>query len=123
MNTKEQNDLADRETHITRLVAGRDSDPDFEKLAEYLRNNPGHTVRDYKGTGPSVPPEPLPWEKPWHKLSAEEVRTAAVRASARELSRNIRQAAARDPGLIWNPLARKYRLRAAGDPPADGRGS
>lgn len=123
MTAKDHNDLADLEAHIARVVAGRASDPDYAGLADYLRANPGHTVRDYKGLGPSVPPDPRPWEKAWHKVTAEEVRTAAPAASARDLPRNVRQAAARDPGLIWNPLARKYRLRLPSDPPAEGRGS
>jgi len=120
--TKDLNDIADQEAHIARLVAGRAGDPDFAKLPDYLRANPGHTVRDYKGMGPVVPVEAEPGEKPWRKLSAAEVRNAAVAASARDLPRNVRQAAARDPGLIWNPLARKYRLRLPSDPSAEGRG-
>lgn len=123
MNTEEQNDLADREAYITRVVGGRDNDPEFAKLPDYLRANPGHTVRDYKGLGPVVPDEAEMGEKPWHRLGAEEVREAAVTASARDLPRNVRQAAARDPGLIWNPLARKYRLRQPGDPQAEGVGA
>lgn len=116
MTNKDQNDLADREAHIARVAAGRDFDPDYARLAEYLRANPGHTVRDYKGLGPSAPAEPRPWEKVWQKVTAEEVRAAALAATARDLPCNVRQAAARDPGLIWNPLARKYRLRLPSDP-------
>lgn len=116
MTTKEQNDLADRETHIARVVSGRHCDPDFAGLADFLRANPGRTVRDYKGKGPSVPPEPRPWEKAWPDLKPEEARSAAIAASARDLPQNVRQAAARDPALIWNPLARKYRLRLSSDP-------
>ena len=116
MNPQELNDIEDREAHIARVVAGRDSQPDFADLPDYLRRNPGHTVRDYKGKGPVVPSAAEPREKHWQKLRADEVRAAAAAQSARDLPRNVRQAASRDPGLIWNPLARKYRLRLPSDP-------
>ena len=116
-----QNDIDDFEAHIAHLLRGRSGD-DREKLERFLRANPGMTVRDWKGTGPSTLPDPLPGEKPWHRLNPAEVATEAVRWFARELPRNLRQAAARHPGLIWNRLARKYRARAPGDPPR-GRGS
>lgn len=116
MNTQVFNDIEDREAHIARVVAGRDSQPDFADLPDYLRRNPGHTVRDYKGKGPVVPIAAEPREKHWQKLKADEVRATATTQSARDLPRNVRQAAARDPGLIWNPLARKYRLSLPTDP-------
>lgn len=108
-------DLADFEAHIARLAGWR-SEPDRSDLARFLRANPGKTVRDWKGKGPSTPPEPQRWEQSWSRLKATEVRQSAVSAFARDLPHNVRQAAARDPGLIWNPLARKYRLRLPSDP-------
>lgn len=110
-----QNDIADFDQHIAALTAGR-SEPDRSDLERFLRANPGMTVRDWKGTGPSVPLEAEAWDKPWHRLKADEVRRDAVRSFARELPQNLRQAAARDTGLIWNELARKYRLRLPSDP-------
>lgn len=122
MNTQELNDIEDREAHIIRVVAGRDSHPDFADLPDYLRANPGHTVRDFKGKGPVVPDEAEFGETSWDKLKAAEVRATAIDASARDLPRNVRQAAARDPSLIWNPLARKYRVRLPSDPQPMGGG-
>ena len=77
------------------------------------------TVGDWKGLGPVVPPDAQRWEKPWKRLKPDEVKAEAVRHFARELPRNLRQAAAHHPGLIWNALARKYRPRLASDPAAD----
>lgn len=110
-----QNDLADREAFICRVVSGY-AEPDRGELAAYLRANPGQTARDWKGKGPSLPFDEERGEAPWSKLKADDVRPIAIAASARDLPQNIRQAAARDPALIWNPLARKYRLRLASDP-------
>lgn len=109
------NDKADFEAHIASLLAGR-GEPDRSELERYLRSNPGKTVRDWKGLGPSVPPDAERWEKPWRRLKADEVAAEAVRHFARELPRNLRQAAAHHPGLVWNDLARKYRHRCADDP-------
>ena len=109
------NDLADREAFIGRVVSGY-AEPDRGELAAYLRANPGQTARDWKGKGRSLPFDAQRGEAPWSKLKADDVRSAAIAASARDLPQNIRQAAARDPGLIWNPLARKYRLRLNTDP-------
>lgn len=110
-----QNDIEDFEMHIARLIRGRPDD-EGEELRTFLLANPGMTVRDWKGKGPSVPFDAEPGEKLWHRLKRAEVRDAATRAFARELPRNLRQAAARDPGLIWNHLARKYRKRLPSDP-------
>lgn len=115
------NDERDFEAHIASLAAHM-AEPDRSNLERYLRANPGNTARDWDGKGPSLPPEAEPWEEPWNRLNAGDVRSEAVRYFARELPQNLRQAAARDPGLIWNNLARKYRERLPSDPPADGRG-
>jgi hypothetical protein len=115
------NDIDDFEAHIASLLAGR-VEPDRSDLERYLRANPGMTVGDWKGLGPVVPPDAQRWERPWKRLKPDEVKAEAVRHFARELPRNLRQAAAHHPGLIWNALARKYRPRLASDPAADGRG-
>lgn len=109
-----QNDIEDFDRHIARLLRGR-NDAEREELQHFLRANPGMTVRDWKGKGPSIPLDPEPREKPWHQLRQVDVREAATTAFARELPRNLRQAAARDPSLIWSPLG-KYRLRLPTDP-------
>lgn len=113
-----RNDRDDFEAHIAHLLRWR-SGEDRESLERFLRTNPGKTVGDWKGKGPVVPVDAEEWEKPWHRLKAEEVQQEAVRYFARELPHNLRQAAARDPALIWNPVARKYRLRLPSDPPAE----
>ena len=113
------NDIDDFEAHIAHLLEGR-CEEDRDSLERFLRANPGMTLRDWKGKGPSIPVDAAPWEKPWHKLRGDEVAQEAVRWFARELPRNLRQAAARHPGLIWNPVARKYRRRCAGDPDREG---
>ena len=110
-----RNDIADFEQHIASQIAGR-PEPDRSDLEAFLRRNPGMTVRDWKGLGPSIPLDAEGWEKPWHRLPSAEVKREAVREFARELPRNLRQAAARHPDLIWNPLARKYRVRQPSDP-------
>jgi len=115
------NDITDFEAHIAFLLSGR-VEPDRSELERFLRANPGLTVGDWKGSGPVVPADAQRWEKPWRLLPSDAVKEEAARHFARELPRNLRQAAARDPGLIWNPLARKYRLRTPADPPAEGRG-
>lgn len=115
------NDQNDFEAHITRLLRGR-CEEDRESLNRFLRANPGMTVGDWKGKGPVIPADAEAWEKPWHRLKASEVHEQASRYFARELPRNLRQAAARDPAMIWNPLARKYRLRLPSDPQPEGGG-
>lgn len=115
------NDIADFDAHIASLTAGR-TEPDRSELERFLRANPGMTVGDWKGSGPITPADAERWEKPWSRLKADEVATEAVRRFARELPQNLRQAAARHPGLIWNALARKYRVRLPSDPPAGGGG-
>ena len=110
------NDIEDFEAHIASLLRGREG-AERADLNHFLRANPGLTVRDWKGKGPSMPMDAEPWEKPWHRLPAAEVKAEAVRWFARELPRNLRQAAARHPGLIWNELGRKYRHRLPSDPP------
>lgn len=109
------NDKADFEAHIASLLTGR-VEPDRSDLERYLRANPGKTVGDWKGMGPVIPLDAAQWEKPWRRLKADEVAAEAVKHFARELPRNLRQAAARHPGLVWNALARKYRPRVTGDP-------
>lgn len=107
-------DSADWQAYVER-VAGQWPEPERSELSSYLLANPGHTVRDWKGKGPSSPCDADPWEKPWSRLRPELVRSTAIAAPARQLPRNIRQAASRDPALIWNPLG-KYRLRLPDDP-------
>lgn len=108
-------DLADFEQYIAHQLRGW-GEPERSGLEAYLRRFPGHSVADWKAKGLSRPMDAEPHHKPWWKLDAEEVREAATRTIARDLPRNVRQAAARDTGLIWNAYARKYRLRTDGDP-------
>ena len=86
-------------------------------LASFLAANPAMTPRDWKGKGFT---EFAPFDKhyvaageaPWDNLDHAEVRRLATTTRARFLSRGQRQAAARDPGLIWDERSRSYRLRA-----------
>jgi hypothetical protein len=111
-------DLADFEQYIADQLRGR-GETECADLEAYLRRFPGHSVADWKGKSMCPPLDAAPYHRPWSKLKAEEVREAATRAIARDLPRNVRQAAGRDPALIWNEYARKYRLRMPGDPPAE----
>ena len=108
-------DVADFEAYIARELIGR-SEPDRSDLELYLRRFPGHSLRDWKGKSIIRPLDARPFDKAWHKLKAADVHAVATATIARELPQNVRQAAARDPALIWNPLARKYRLRLPSDP-------
>lgn len=115
-------DLADFEQYISNQLQGwaETVRPDLEA---YLRRFPGHSVADWKAKGPTSPLDAAPYEARWSKLPIAEVRQAATRTIARDLPRNVRQAAARDLDLIWNPLARKYRVRLLSDPPHERWGS
>jgi hypothetical protein len=67
----------------------------------------------------AVPFDPslvAPGERPWREQSRENVRYRATHCPARLLSKAIRQAAARDPGLEWDETTRTYRLRRKGTP-------
>ncbi|WP_326525521.1 hypothetical protein [Sphingomonas sp.] len=94
----------------------------------YLAANPGQTARDYKGKGfdefhPFLKHHVTPGERAWDKLNPIEVRRAATTEKARFLSRGERQAAGRDPGLVWDERSRSYRLRADIPPaPPEGPG-
>jgi hypothetical protein len=57
-----------------------------------------------------------PGERPWNEQSRDEVRYRATNYPARFLSKAIRQAAARDPGLEWDDATRTYRLRRKATP-------
>ncbi len=113
----EQANLADLEEYITRQIDNM-AEPDRSDFANYLRTHPGHSMRDWKGksVGRFLCGAAL-GEKLWSTLKPLAVRQQATRELARQLPLNVRQAAARDPELVWNPLARKYRLRVPGDPP------
>ncbi len=117
-----QNDIEDFERQIARATRGR-TDEEAQEVRSYLLANPGQTVRDYKGKGPTIPSDRQVGEKHWTKLRRADVQAAATTAFARDLPHNIRQAAASDPGLIWNNLARKYRKRLPSDPPGGGHES
>ena len=94
---------------------------DREAMHRYLTENPAMTERDWKGKGfdryhPFEKDYVSPLERPWHELGKDEVRKAATSTKARYLSKGERQAAARDPGLIWDERTREYRLRDAATP-------
>jgi hypothetical protein len=109
-------DSADFEEFIAAQLGGRTGEERAD-LERYLRALPGATVREWKGKGDLWHLSgPEPDQRPWHKLKAREVRALATRNPARTLPHNVRQSAARDPGLVWNPLARRYRLRASATP-------
>jgi hypothetical protein len=112
-------DLADFEQYISGQLRGW-GEPERSDLEAYLRRFPGHSVADWKAKSVCPPLDAEPHHLPWWKLKAEEVREVATRTIARDLPRNIRQAASRHPDLIWNPLARKYRQRLPSDPPVRG---
>jgi hypothetical protein len=95
--------------------------PLADELSRYLAANPGMTARDFKGKGftafaPFDKHHVAPNEKLWDALDPAEVRQAATGRPARFLSKSERQAAARDPALIWDEGSRSYRKRLASDP-------
>ncbi len=84
-------------------------------LDRYLADNPALTARDYKGKGftnfsPFDKHHVEPGEVPWDRLDRAEVRYIATSDKARFLPRNVRMAAAVDPGLLWDARTRSYRL-------------
>lgn len=84
-------------------------------LAAYLAASPARTTRDYKGKGfgPFAPfdrDHAARDATPWHKLDKREVRALAITYPARFLPKGVRQAAARDPSLTWDEIARRYHL-------------
>lgn len=108
-------DIVDFEAYVARQTRGW-AEPVRTQLEAFLRAAPGLSVADWKGKGLSAPLDAAPRETPWARLKLAEMREEATSTIARDLPRNVRQAAGRDPGLIWNPLARKYRLRLPSDP-------
>lgn len=113
--TSDHANLADFEAFIAAQIAHM-HDPDRSDFERYLRAHPGHSMRDWKGkSAPFLPPATVD-ERPWSTLKPVMVREMATSALACHLPHNVRQAAAHDPELVWNPLARKYRLRQPGDP-------
>lgn len=113
-------DLDDFEAFIAEALRGR-TGTERAEVERYLRDHPGEDIRDWKGKCDRWHlPQAKPEEQPWETLSLAHVRALATRELARRLPRNIRQAAARDPCLIWNELARRYRLKRPDD--CDGEG-
>lgn len=120
LNDASPGDLADFEAFIDAALRGRTGAERLD-LEQYLRSHPGHTVRDWKGKGdphflcPDETDEPS-----WDRLNTAQVQEVATREVARNLPRNVRQAAARDACLIWSSLARRYRFRRWDDPEPEG---
>lgn len=90
-------------------------------LAAYLAANPGMTKREFEGKGfhkynPFDCDYVRPGEKPWHALNRAEVRARAIGTKARYMPKGFRQAAARDPGLYFDPTTLAYCLRLDGPP-------
>lgn len=112
-------DRTDFDAYIAGQLRGW-TDPNRGEVEAFLRAHPGSSVRDWKGKGHEAPAPASEDEAAWASLDPNEVRDRATATVARLLTRNIRQAAGRDPSLIWNPLARKYRLRLASEEARDG---
>ena len=94
---------------------------DLSTLDAYLAANPDKTPRDFKGKGfdtfhPFNKDHVGPNEQPWDRLNPVAVRDAATTEKARFLTKGERQAAARDPGLIWDEATRSYCRRGATPP-------
>ena len=88
---------------------------DQDDVRRYLRANPGHTLREWKGKGDPNLLAAQPGEIPWKRLAPADVRLIATTTVARCLPQNVRQAAAHDPALIFNKLAKKYRFKTAAE--------
>ena len=107
-------DRADFEAFVAGQITDR-REPERSELEQYLRDHPGQSVRDWKAKPLPCPVPVAIGERAWSALDASDVRAAATRHIARELPRSVRQAAGRDPGLVWNRLASKYRMRVPTD--------
>lgn len=107
-------DRADFGAYIDAQLRGW-ADPQRAEAERWLRQHPGMSARDWKGKGCDAPAPAEAHEAEWSSLDPIEVRERATTTVARLLTRSTRQAAGRDLSLIWNPLARKYRLRLAGE--------
>lgn len=100
-----------------KLFEARDEN---ERMRAWLDANPAMTVRDWKGKGftefsPFDPHYVAPGEKPFDKLTKRELaemRALATSTKARFMPKNYRQAAARDPELVWDEARREYQLRS-----------
>lgn len=116
MNVHTPANQADFEAYITQhtsLIAGADE----ADLIRYLRANPGHSRREWKrGSTPHLAEQAIDPLAPKDGLPrVAYVREQATTYLAHTLPLNIRREAARDPALVWNPLARRYRARTAED--------
>lgn len=111
-------DLADFEAFIA--MYGDKADAGENDLQRWLRANPGHSHREgEKGEPYSLRMDPVDPIAPRAGLArARYVRQRATTYLAHTLHVDIRREAARDPALVWNPLARRYRRRTAEDAPA-----
>lgn len=111
-------DLADFEAFIA--MYGSKTSSEETDLQRWLRANPGHSYREGKKGEPySIRMDPIDPSAPKAGIArARYVRQCATTYLAHTLHVDIRREAAHDPALVWNPLARRYRLRAAGDAPA-----
>ncbi len=111
-------DLADFEAFIA--MYGNKTGGEETDIQRWLRANPGHSYREGKKGEPySIRMDPIDPSAPKAGVArARYVRDRATTYLAHTLHVDIRCEAARDPALVWNPLARRYRLRAVGDAPA-----
>lgn len=111
-------DLADFEAFIA--MYGSKTNGEETDLQRWLRANPGHSYREGKKGEPySLRMDPIdPCAPKAGVARARYVRDRATTYLAHTLHVDIRCEAARDPALVWNPLARRYRFRAVGDAPA-----
>lgn len=111
-------DLADFEAYIA--MYGSKTNGEETDIQRWLRANPGHSYREGKKGEPySIRMDPIdPCAPKAGVARARYVRQCATTYLAHTLHVDIRREAAHDPTLVWNPFARRYRLRTVGDGPA-----
>ncbi|GGE21904.1 hypothetical protein GCM10011529_30650 [Polymorphobacter glacialis] len=111
----DQADAADFDLFVQQQLGQRTGDERSE-IERYLRANPGNDMRDWKHgssravLNPNVTDSWMP-----DRGKAEYVRAIATSELARRLPQEVRQAASRDPNLTWSSIARRYRVRQAGE--------
>ncbi len=95
----------------------------LDEIEAFMRANPGTDCEDFWDYEleryvtcdgrvvfcPLSPPDES--EPPWDQLDRQLVRRLATTSLARRLPHNVRQAAGRDAGLVFNHLSRRHRLR------------
>jgi hypothetical protein len=116
-------EITDWELFVRDQLAATPQTTRIDEIEAFMRANPGTDSEDYWDYEleryvtcdgrvvfcPLSPPDET--EVPWDRLDRAMVRRLATSSLARRLPHNVRQAAGRDAGLMFNHLSRRHRLR------------